>query len=301
MPSADVLAVVDHRHPEPQHVGAALLHHVLRRDGVAERLRHLAALLVDDEAVREHLIERRAAARADADEQRAVEPAAVLVATLRDRCPPASAAPSVAAAPPRGSTPSRTTRRGCSTRARTRVPPHDGAGRGRRARTPRSAARTRRRRRARRTRSPRDRSAPWSAPAARTSCSRAPGSAHPRRAGARCTSRAGARSCCRCGRGPTTGSSASRRSPRARARAGSARLHRDEPLRRRQEDHRVVAAPAVRIRVVVVLAMPQPAALGERRFDLRVGVEHLQAARTARPSRGSGRRDRAGRRSRGRT
>ena len=46
---------------------------------VAERLRHLAALLVDDEAVREDAAVRRAVARADADEQRRLEPAAVLV------------------------------------------------------------------------------------------------------------------------------------------------------------------------------------------------------------------------------
>ena len=44
----------------------------------------------------------------------------------------------------------------------------------------------------------------------RTSCSRRRGSALPRRAGARCTSRAGSRPCCRCGRGPTWGSSGPR-------------------------------------------------------------------------------------------
>ena len=62
-----------------------------------------------------------------------------------------------------------------------------------------------------------------------------------------------------------------------RARAQVVGLHGDEPLRRGQEDHRVVAAPAVRVRVVVVLAVPQAAALRERRLDLRVGVVHLEA------------------------
>ena len=55
------------------------LHHVLRRDDVAERLRHLAALLVEHEAVRQHHVERRAAAGAAAFQQRGMKPAAVLV------------------------------------------------------------------------------------------------------------------------------------------------------------------------------------------------------------------------------
>ncbi len=74
------LRVVAHRHPETQDVGAALLDDVLRLDRVAERLGHLASVLGHDEAVREHLAERRAAARAEADHQRALEPAAMLVA-----------------------------------------------------------------------------------------------------------------------------------------------------------------------------------------------------------------------------
>ena len=47
-----------------------------------DRLRHLAALLVHDEAVREVRAVRRLAPRADADEQRTLEPAAVLIAAL---------------------------------------------------------------------------------------------------------------------------------------------------------------------------------------------------------------------------
>ena len=53
--------------------------HVLRRGDVAERLRHLAALLVEHEAVGQHHVERRAAAGAAAFQQRGMEPAAVLV------------------------------------------------------------------------------------------------------------------------------------------------------------------------------------------------------------------------------
>ena len=49
------------------------------RHRVAERLRHLAAVLVEHEAVGEHDVERRHAAGAAAFEQRGVEPAAVLV------------------------------------------------------------------------------------------------------------------------------------------------------------------------------------------------------------------------------
>ena len=52
---------------------------VLREGLIAERLRHLAALLVEREAVRQHDVEGRAAARAAAFEQGGLEPAAMLV------------------------------------------------------------------------------------------------------------------------------------------------------------------------------------------------------------------------------
>ena len=42
----------------------------------------LLAVFVDDEAVRDDLLERRPSARAEADEQRALEPAAMLIAAL---------------------------------------------------------------------------------------------------------------------------------------------------------------------------------------------------------------------------
>ncbi len=77
-----VLEEVDHRDPQPEDLGAAPVGDVLRRDRVAKRLGHLAALAVEGEAVGHHLPVRRAIAIVDRDEQRGVEPAAVLVVTL---------------------------------------------------------------------------------------------------------------------------------------------------------------------------------------------------------------------------
>ena len=77
-----VLGVVGADHPQAQDVGAVLVAHRLRRGDVAQRLRHLAALLVEREAVRQHAVVGRAAARAAALEQRGMEPAAMLVGAL---------------------------------------------------------------------------------------------------------------------------------------------------------------------------------------------------------------------------
>ena len=74
-----VVPIIGGAGPQPQNVGARLLDHVLRRDHVAERLRHLVAGLVEDEAVRHHDVERRAAAGAAGFQQRGLKPAAVLV------------------------------------------------------------------------------------------------------------------------------------------------------------------------------------------------------------------------------
>ncbi len=63
----------------------------------------------------------------------------------------------------------------------------------------------------------------------------------------------------------------------AAAGRGGFAIHGDEPLRRGQEDHRVVAAPAVRIAVAELRAMPEPGALVQRFLDLRVGGPDLQA------------------------
>ena len=76
---AQVVGVVGRRHPQAQDVGAGLLHHVLRRHDVADRLRHLLPLLVEDEAVGQHDVVGRAGARAAGFQQRGLEPAAMLV------------------------------------------------------------------------------------------------------------------------------------------------------------------------------------------------------------------------------
>ena len=75
---------------------------------------------------------------------------------------------------------------------------------------------------------------------------------------------------------PWIASSDCARSVAAAGRRGFA-VHGDEPLRRGQEDHRVVAAPAVRIAVAELGAMPEAGALVQRLLDLRVGGPDLQA------------------------
>ena len=83
-PETDVARVVRGRHPQAQDVGAGVLHDVLRRHGVALGLRHLLlALLVEDEAVRQHHVERRPRPRAAALQQRGLEPAAMLVGAFQ--------------------------------------------------------------------------------------------------------------------------------------------------------------------------------------------------------------------------
>ena len=77
-----VVGIVDARHPKTKDVGAGNADDVLRERLIAERLRLLAAFLVEREAMRQHDVERRAAARAAALEQRRLEPAAMLVRTL---------------------------------------------------------------------------------------------------------------------------------------------------------------------------------------------------------------------------
>ena len=79
---ARLLLVIAHRHPQTQDVGAALLDDILRCDHVAKRLRHLLAFGVEQEAVRQHLAIRRASPSAQPQEQRALEPATVLVAAF---------------------------------------------------------------------------------------------------------------------------------------------------------------------------------------------------------------------------
>ena len=78
-----VLAGVGGHHPQPQDIGAVLVVHLLGGHHIAERLAHLAALLVHHEAMRQHRLERRHPARAHGLQQRGMEPAAMLVRTLQ--------------------------------------------------------------------------------------------------------------------------------------------------------------------------------------------------------------------------
>ena len=281
--------VIAHRHPQPEDLGAALLDHVLRRDDVAERLRHLAAFEVDQEAVRQHLADTAAGRASPA-------PPAASSGTSRDAgrcprgtCPTARSGRRSAAAPPRGSSRSRTRRRGCRARARTTCRRTTGTS-ARPAGTPRSAARTRRRRCTARTRA-----AAWSISSrVRTASPQAVQST----AGIG-TPQARWREMHQSGRFVTMLKMRSRpqrrdpfhlmvdgvprrlaQRPRLAVVAGDDRLavQAHEPLRRGQEDHRVVAAPAVRVLVRERLPVPEPAALVQRLLDLRVGVEHALAA-----------------------
>src|SRR5262245_40330334 len=81
-PDPQVVCVVRGTYPHPQNIGAGLTDHILGRGDVAERLGHLATLLVEHETVRQHDIEGRASARAAGFEQRRVEPAAMLIAAF---------------------------------------------------------------------------------------------------------------------------------------------------------------------------------------------------------------------------
>ena len=76
---AQVFGEIRARDPEAQDLRAVLLRDLLGRDDVAERFRHLAALLVEHEAVGQDRAIGRAAARAAGFQQRGLEPAAVLI------------------------------------------------------------------------------------------------------------------------------------------------------------------------------------------------------------------------------
>ena len=64
-----VFPIISRDHPQAQDVGARLLDDVLRDYSVAQRLRHLAAVLVHGEAMRDDSVIGGAAARAAAFEQ----------------------------------------------------------------------------------------------------------------------------------------------------------------------------------------------------------------------------------------
>ena len=77
-----VLAEIHRGDPQPQDLRAVRLDDFVRVDPGAERLRHGAALGVEHPARCHHLLVRGRAARAQRQQQRALEPAPVLVAAL---------------------------------------------------------------------------------------------------------------------------------------------------------------------------------------------------------------------------
>ncbi len=81
--AAHLAGVVGGRHPQAQHVGAQVGHHLVRGHHVAQRLGHLAALLVHGEPVGEHALVGRALVHGLGHQQRAVEPAAMLVRSFQ--------------------------------------------------------------------------------------------------------------------------------------------------------------------------------------------------------------------------
>ena len=79
---AHLVGVVGRRDPQPNYVRAQCAGQLLRRENIAERLGHLAAVFIHGETMREHAAIRCAAVHGDRGQQRAVEPPAVLVRAL---------------------------------------------------------------------------------------------------------------------------------------------------------------------------------------------------------------------------
>ena len=80
---AHVGRVVLRGDPQTQQVGAPFVADLGGQHDVAQRFRHRPALFVERPAVRQHVSVRRAAVHADADQQRALEPAAILVGAFQ--------------------------------------------------------------------------------------------------------------------------------------------------------------------------------------------------------------------------
>ena len=286
---AHFLRVVAHRHPQTDDVGAALLDDVVRLDRIAERLRHLAAVLGHDEAVREDLPERRAAARAQADEQRALEPAAMLVAPFEiDVGGPRQLGPhrehrlmarprvepdvenvhlalemAAAALGTREAGGNEILRRTLVPRVGAVLLEHGGRFLDERRRDDRLAARRAVHRRNRHA----PHALPRDAPVGTVGDHVVHAVAAPRRDPPHVAIDVLERGLPQRAPSPQPGAPSPQRF-----------VQRDEPLRRREKDDRIVTAPAVRILVRERLAMPQPSSFLQRIGDVRVRVEHALAA-----------------------
>ncbi len=86
---AQIAGIVFRDDPEPQDLSAVFLVHFRRNDDIAQRFRHLAAVLGHDETVGQNGVIGRTAARAATFQQRGMEPAAMLVRSFQiQRCRP---------------------------------------------------------------------------------------------------------------------------------------------------------------------------------------------------------------------
>ena len=74
-----IVVIVRADDPQPQDVGAILVHHLLRGDHIAKRLRHLPALLVENKAVSENALVGCTTTGGAGLQKRRVEPATMLV------------------------------------------------------------------------------------------------------------------------------------------------------------------------------------------------------------------------------
>ena len=82
-PDAQIIRRVGVHHPQAQNIRTILVGHFLWGGDIAERLAHLAAMLVEHEAMRQNGVERRATTGADRFKQARMEPAAMLVAAFQ--------------------------------------------------------------------------------------------------------------------------------------------------------------------------------------------------------------------------
>ena len=80
---AQIVGIIRGRHPQAQNIRARILDDGLRRDDIADRLRHFAAVLVEHEPMRQHGIIGRAPARAAALQQGGMKPAAMLIGSFQ--------------------------------------------------------------------------------------------------------------------------------------------------------------------------------------------------------------------------
>ena len=79
---AHIFVEIDRSRPQAHEIGAVVFDNLFGLDGVAERLVHGAAFAIEHPAVERARAVWRCALESDADQQRAMEPAAVLIAAF---------------------------------------------------------------------------------------------------------------------------------------------------------------------------------------------------------------------------